>query len=159
MGGMGPTIFLTAELARPRVKYVQQQFSQRPWGRHRGRNGRNGSNNIFNSSAGAAESEIRPATFFAATLGRHRERKGRNGANNISHSSAGGRWRNRSSNISYSSGGHGQVGVMAEGAGNRPSNIFRITVAGQHDRGEKERNNTGPGGDRPTGTVTAHLSL
>ena len=48
---------------------------------------------------------------------------------------------------------------MAEGSGNRPSNIFRITVAGQHDRGEKERNNTGPGGDRPTGTVTAHLNL
>ena len=105
MGGMGPTIFLTAALARPRVKYVQQQFSQRPWGRHRGRNGRNGSNNIFNSSAGAAESEIRPTTFFAATLGRHRERNGRNGSNNISHSSAGGRWRNRSSNISYSRGG------------------------------------------------------
>ena len=48
---------------------------------------------------------------------------------------------------------------MAEGAGNRPSNIFRITVAGQRDRGEKERNrsNTGPRrplsyrhGDRPS---------
>ena len=68
--------------------------------------------------------------------------------------------RNRSSNISYSSGGHGQVGVMVEGAGNRSSNIFRITVAGQRDRGEKERNrsNTVPGGDCPTGTVTAHLT-
>src|ERR1039458_7948614 len=67
-----------------------------------------------------------------------------------------------SGNISYSSGGarpgrrHG-----AEGAGNRSSNIFRITVAGQRDRGEKERNrsNTGPGGHCPTGTVTAHLNL
>src|ERR1035441_7487373 len=48
---------------------------------------------------------------------------------------------------------------MAEGAGNRPSNIFCITVAGQRDRGEKERNrsNTGPRrplsyrhGDRPS---------
>ena len=31
--------------------------------------GGNGSNNILYSSAGAAESEIGPATFFAATLG------------------------------------------------------------------------------------------
>jgi hypothetical protein len=66
-----------------------------------------------------------------------------------------------SNNIFYSSGGHGQVGVMAEGAGDRSSNIFDITVAGQRDRGEKERNrpNTGPGGHCPTGTVTAHLNL
>ena len=159
MGGMGPTIFLTAALARPRVKYVQQHFSQRPWGRYRGRNG---SNNIFNSSAGAAESEIRPATFFAATLGHHRERNGRNGSNNISYSSAGGRWRNRSSNISYSSGGHGQVRVM----GRRepeigPATFFALQLPVSATEGRKSEigPTPGPGGHCPTGTVTAHLNL
>ena len=50
---------------------------------------------------------------------------------------------------------------MAEGSGNRSSNIFRITVAGQHDRGEQElnRSNTGQGCHCLTGTVTAHLNL
>jgi hypothetical protein len=96
-----------------------------------------GSNNIFYSNAGAAESEIGPATFFAATgaspraecvqqyfLQQRGQRPGRRDG--------------------------------AEGAGNRSSNIFRITVAGQRDRGEKElnRSNTGSGGHCPTGTVT-----
>ena len=62
-------------------------------------------------------------------------------SNNIFYSSAGGRWRNRSSNISYSSGAR-PGGVMAERAGNRSSNIFGITVSGQRDRGEKSE--TGP---------------
>jgi hypothetical protein len=50
---------------------------------------------------------------------------------------------------------------MVDRAGNRSGNIFGITVAGQHDRGEKERNqsNTVSGGHCPTGTVTAHLNL
>jgi hypothetical protein len=39
------------------------------WGAAEGEMGGNGSNNIFYSSTGAAESEIDPATFFAATLG------------------------------------------------------------------------------------------
>jgi len=159
MGGMGSTIFLTAALARPRVRYVQQHFSQRPWGATESEMGGMGPTIFLAAALARPRVKYVQQHFSQRTLGRHRERNGRNGSNNISHSSAGGRWRNRPSNISYSSGGHGQVGVMAEGAGNRSSNIFRITVAGQRDRGEKERNrsNTGPRrplsyrhGDRPS---------
>ena len=49
-----------------------------------------------------------------------------------------------SNNISYSSGGHGQGGVMAERAGNRSTNIFGITVSGQRDRGEKSETSPTP---------------
>jgi hypothetical protein len=123
--------------------------------------GGNGSNNVVCSSAGAAESEIGPATFFAATLGRHRERNGRNGSNNIFYSSAGGRGRNRSGNISYSSGRHGQVGVM----GRRepeigPATFFALQLPVSATEGRKSEigPTPGPGGHCPTGTVTAHLN-
>ena len=68
MGGMGPTIFLTAALARPRVKYVQQHFSQRPLGATESEMGGMGPT-IFLTAALAAAGEIGPATFLTAAGG------------------------------------------------------------------------------------------